>query len=70
MLLTALMNFISRTFLPSAQDELDRYISSKNPQSQAEVEFWIAEYDNRQRQINRLLANGDTTRAAWYRMHT
>lgn len=70
MLLTALMNFISRVFLASQQDTLDTYISSKNPQSQADVEFWIAEYDNRQRQINRFLANGDGASASWYRMHT
>ena len=70
MLLTALINFLARTMLPSPQDTLDEYIASKNPQSQTDVEFWIAEYDNRQRQINRFLANGDAASASWYRMHT
>lgn len=70
MLITALFNFLARTMLPSQQDTLDSYIASKNPQSQADVEFWIAEYDNRQRQINRFLANGDAASASWYRMHT
>lgn len=70
MLLTALINFLARTMLPSPQDTLDTYIASKNPQSQTDVEFWIAEYDNRQRQINRFLANGDAASASWYRMHT
>lgn len=62
-MLSALLNFL----LPKPQDTLDQYITSKNPQSTADVDFWIAEYDNRRRIINRFLADGDTASASWYR---
>lgn len=32
------------------QNDLDRYISSKNPSNTAEVEYWQREYDKRQNQ--------------------
>jgi hypothetical protein len=33
----------------SRQTELDRYISSKNPQTAADVEYYIKQYDEEQR---------------------
>lgn len=49
---------------------LEQYITSKNPTSTGDVEFWTAEYDNRNRQINRAVANGDLLAANWLRQNT
>lgn len=46
-----LTTFFNRVFSNQFQDtyaaELDRYILSKRPNSVAEVDFWVREYDKR-----------------------
>ena len=33
----------------SYHDEVDRYVTSKNPTTTAEVEYWIRQYDQNQK---------------------
>jgi len=40
-----LMNFQLET---TKQNDLDRYIASKNPTTSAEVDYWAKEFDRRQ----------------------
>lgn len=39
---------IKQQFQNNSQDELNRYISSKNPTSAADVDHWVREYDRKQ----------------------
>lgn len=41
-----LLQWIKNLFTgQSYQDSLDRFVSSKHPETPAEVEYWIREYD-------------------------
>ena len=43
-----LLQWITSLFaVPSYQDQLDRFITSKRPTTTAEVEHWIRQYDTR-----------------------
>ena len=43
-----LLQWIKSLFAaPSYQDQLDSFVTSKNPKTTAEVEHWIREYDMR-----------------------
>lgn len=57
-MLKTLLNWLSSAFAPeSYQSELEAYIASKNPQTQADVDHWLAEYDNERRLRARFIAN-------------
>ena len=47
-LITHLIQPIVKVTYKQHQNDLDRYIASKNPTTTAEVEHWQREYDKRQ----------------------
>ena len=43
-----LLKWITSLFIAqSYQDQLDSFVASKNPQTTADVEHWIRQYDSR-----------------------
>jgi hypothetical protein len=56
---------IHKWLTPSYQSELDRYISSKNPQTTEDVEFAIKQFDERNRTVNYLHQRGEYNTARW-----
>jgi hypothetical protein len=70
MLLTKLLEWLRKSFANDHQSELETYLASKPITSSGDVDYWIAEYDNRRRMISRCIANGDGAGAAhlrqWY----
>jgi len=40
-----LLNSLSKWFSPTLHSDIERYVSSKNPSSPAEVDYWIRQYD-------------------------
>lgn len=69
MLLTKLLDWLRKSFASDHQTELERYLADKGCSSPADVEHWIAEFENRRRMINRCLVNGDTVGAAHIRQY-
>ncbi len=57
------MNILDKLFGSNSKSELEKYIEDKNPQTSEELEFWMAEYDNRKMIYNRYIANGDVESA-------
>lgn len=48
-MLKSLLAKIKSYLNPPQQSEIERYISSKNPQTPGDVDHWLAEYDNERR---------------------
>lgn len=48
-LIACLVNpIVQRQFKNTEQQQLDRYITSKNPSTAAEVDYWAREWDRKQ----------------------
>ncbi len=69
MLLTSILGWLRETFAEDHRTELERFLATKDLQSPADVEFWMNEFDNRRRNINRCLAVGDHNGAAFIRKY-
>ena len=69
MLLTKLLEWLRKSFANDQQSELEAYLASKPITSPGDVDYWLAEYDNRRRMINRCLVNGDGRGAAHIRQY-
>ena len=54
-----MLNKLKKLFATDTRSELDQYLSTKEMHTVQDVEFWTQEFDNRQRVLNRYVANGD-----------
>lgn len=69
MFLTKLIDWLKKSFATDHQSELEAYLASKSIQTPGDVDYWLAEFDNRKRMINRCLANGDSQGATHIRQY-
>lgn len=68
-MLLALLNWLKKSFASDHRSELERYLDDKGCTSTADLEYWMAEFENRRRHINRCLVNGDKIGAAHIRQY-
>lgn len=57
------MKILDMLFGTNSKSELERFLEDKNPQTHEDLEFWMAEFENRKRVYNRYIANGDVESA-------
>jgi hypothetical protein len=48
-IVTRIKTALANTFKQDTQSELDKFIASKHPTTQAELDHWLKEWDHRQR---------------------
>lgn len=62
-MLKKIINWFKQQFREDTSSELEKYLRSKNPKTQDEMNFWLAEFDLVQRNISKSIANGDYEQA-------
>jgi hypothetical protein len=59
-------NALRSFFSANTKSDLERYLESKNITSSQDLDFWISEYDNQVRLMNRSFASGDGRNISFY----
>ena len=52
-------NILRNTFVTSDKTELEEFLEGRNLETQADVEFWMQEYDNRRRLASKMMSKGE-----------
>lgn len=53
-----LIAILKSLFTVRQKTDIETFLADKNPQTREDLEFWLAEYDNRVRMASRLRSEG------------